>query len=59
MDNKIRDDILMIIDLISADLAEDIWVTTEDPNSDARELYQYPDKRLKELRERIYLLWGK
>lgn len=58
MKNEIRDDVLMIIDLISADMAEDIWVASEYPDFDIRKLYVYPDKQLKELRDRIETLWG-
>lgn len=53
-DQERKMDTLRILDIICADLAEDIHNTGGD-----EELYHYPYKRLQELRERINLLWGK
>ena len=58
-DQERKLDTLRIIDIICANLAEDIWVDCLTPTSGGGGLYQYPNKRLQELRERINLLWGK
>lgn len=56
MDKK--QDILNIIEVIQADLAESIWEATEYPDYDLHKLYEFPDKRLRELSERIDELWN-
>lgn len=56
MDKK--QDILNIIEVIQVDLAESIWEATEYPSYDLHKLYKFPDKRLKELSERIEELWN-
>jgi hypothetical protein len=53
-----KQDLLNIIEVIQADLAESVWIATEYPSYDLHKLYEFPDKRLKELGERIEELWG-
>lgn len=53
-----KQDVISVIEEIRVDLAEHIWVATEDPRFDIHKLYEFPDKRLRELQDRISELWS-
>lgn len=58
-DNERKQDTLRILDMIAIDMTGDIWNLIEGIDSDMEALYEYPNKRLNELRDRIERLWGK
>ena len=58
-DNERKQDTLRILDMITVDLTGDIWNLIEGIDSDMEALYDYPNKRLNELRDRIEMLWSK